>query len=235
MPRVARWELLFATALLIRFLTQWISAHGKMLNRLMFYIYHHVDDALTGYIGDNSDDLDLGVYVDADHGGDVLDVRAASGAIVVLMGSETWFPFAVLCKRQTSSSNGTTEAETVAMSHILRHEAIPLQQIWELLLGRPVRMEIFEDNEGIITVVENGYSPALRHLSKTQKCSIDLLHDICVSQNIANLQYIDTKQQVADIFTKSFAGPQWADALALLKVKRTIHYPANKTPQTNSK
>jgi hypothetical protein len=196
------------------------AAHDKMLNRLICYIFHHLDDCLVGYVGDTAENLHLGVFVDADHGGDVLDVKATSGAVVVLLGPKTFFPLAVLCKKQTSSANGTTEAEIVAMSHILRQEAIPLLQLWELLLGRKVRMELYEDNAGTILVVENGYSPALRHLSKTQKISIDLLHFVCHSEEICNVNKIDTGEQVADVFTKSFGGPQWDHALELLKVER---------------
>ena len=74
--RIARWELLFATSLLTRFLTTWTAAHDKMLGRLIAYVYHHLDDSLTGYVGDDPKDLFLGVWVDADHGGDVLSVKA---------------------------------------------------------------------------------------------------------------------------------------------------------------
>ena len=84
--------------------------------------------------------------------------------ILVLQGPRTWFPLSVICKKQTSKSNGTTEAETVALSHALRQEALPTQQLWELLLGREVEFRVFEDNAGIIKVVKNGYGPALRHL-----------------------------------------------------------------------
>ena len=48
------------------------------------------------------------------------------------------------------------------MSHALRQEAIPIKQLWDILLGRDLDMVIYEDNEGSILFVENGYSPALR-------------------------------------------------------------------------
>ena len=136
------------------------------------------------------------------------------------MDPKSWFPLSVLCKKQTSNSNGTTEAEIVAISHILRQEAIPIQQLWELLLNRKVAMEVYEDNAGSILVVENGYSPSLRHLVKTQKCSIDLLHDIMHSIKLATLVKVDTGDQVGDVFTKSFNGPAWDHALSLLNVQR---------------
>jgi len=221
--RMARWELLFPTSILTRFLTKWTAAHDKMLNRLVAYIYFHLNDCMTGYIGDNTKDLFLGVHVDADHGGDVSDVRATTGALVVLQGPNTWFPLSVICKKQTSNSNGSTESETVALSHILRQEAIPTLQLWETLLGRKVHVEIYEDNQGTIDVIRNGYSPALRHLLKTQKCSIDLIHHIVHEKNLADIVKVGTDKQVADIFTKSLNGPAWNKALEMLHVERGVN------------
>ena len=97
---------------------------------------------------------------------------------------------------------------------------MPLQQLWELLLGRPVDVRIFEDNEGTILVAKSGYSPALWHLLKTQKCSVDLVHRVIYEQQLCDLEHVSTGSQVADIFTKSLAGPQWEQALSLLRVER---------------
>ena len=136
------------------------------------------------------------------------------------MGPKTWFPLSVISKKQTSNSNGTTEAETVALSHAMRQEAIPIQQLWEMFLGRDMEMKVFEDNEGTVLVVENGYSPALRHILKTQKCSIDLLHTMFHDLNLAKLENVESEKQVADIFTKALTPQAWEHALRLLHVER---------------
>ena len=218
--RIARWDLLHSVSILTRFITKWTRAHDKMLCRLMAYISQNLSDCLTGYIGDKAEDLFLGIYVDADHGGDVNDCKATTGAIIVLRGPNTWFPLAVICKKQTSNSNGTCEAEMVAASHALRLEAIPIQQLWESYLGRPVRMVLYEDNQGTIDVINKGYSPQLRHLLKTQKCCIDLVHSIVHQLKIAEVEKIGTEKQAADIFTKALGGPAWANALQLLHMER---------------
>ena len=82
-------------------------------------------------------------------------------------------------------------------------------------------MVVYEDNEGSILVLENGYSPALRHMLKTQKVSIDLLHQIIHVMNIAPIEKIETDKQVADIFTKSLVPQKWEGALALMRVERS--------------
>ena len=79
---------------------------------------------------------------------------------------------------------------------------------------------IFEDNQGTIDVVYNGYSPSLRHLVKTQKCSIDLVHSIVHVQGLAKIQKVESGDQAADVFTKALNGPAWCKALEMLRVRR---------------
>ena len=219
--RIARWELLYPTAVLTRYLTKWTKAHDKMLKRLMDYIYHHLDDCLTGYVGDKTDDLYLGLYVDADHGGDKMDVKATTGAILVLRGPNTWFPLSVISKKQTSSTaHSTCEAEIVALSAGLRKEAIPTIQLWETLLNRKMELKIYEDNQSAITTIDNGYSAELRHVLKTQNVSIDALHTWITRDKIGEMEYIQTDKQVADIFTKQLEPCKWDAALKLLRIEK---------------
>ena len=83
-------------------------------------------------------------------------------------------------------------------------------------------MKIYEDNSGTIDVVKNGYSPALRHLLKTQKCSIDLLHQIIHVLELGDLCKIETDKQAADIFTKALSGPKWDEAFKMLNFERGV-------------
>ena len=72
-----------------------------------------------------------------------------------------------------------------------------------MLLGRDVEIKVYEDKERIILIIKNGYPPALRHLVKPQKCSIDLVHNIIHELNVAKVDKVHTGAQIADIFTKS--------------------------------
>ena len=90
--------------------------------------------------------------------------------------------------------------------------------LWERLLGRKVELRVKEDNEGTILVIEKGYSPALRHLLKTQKVSIDLLHRCFYELDLGVLEKVDTNEQAADIFTKAVPVSKWAAALEMLKI-----------------
>ena len=59
-----------------------------------------------------------------------------------------------------------------------REEAIPLQGLIELILDGRVAYEIREDNTSTIAAVRKGYSMALRHLLRQQRCSLGQLHEL---------------------------------------------------------
>ena len=174
---------------------------------------------MSGYVGDCAKDLKLRLYVDSDHGGDLFDRKATSGMLLVLEGPRTWFPLASLSKRQTSTSNGSTEAEIVALSTALRLDGLPTKALWELLLGRTMELEVMEDNDGAILAVQKGYSPTLRYLTITQGVSISLIHDIVHIHDLAALLQVDTEEQAADIFTKAVKVCSYGKAVRMLNIK----------------
>ena len=106
----------------------------------------------------------------------------------------------------------------MALSHAMRQEAIPTVQLWERLLGRKVELFVKEDNAGTICVIEAGYSPQLRHLLKTQKVSVDLVHRCFYELDLGTLEKVESAEQAADIFTKQLAVAQWDNALNMLNI-----------------
>ena len=56
--------------------------------------------------------------------------------------------------------------------------------LWDLLLGRPMALEIMEDNQATIKVVKNGYSPKLRHVSRTHKVDLGSVYEIVEQENV---------------------------------------------------
>ena len=53
------------------------------------------------------------------------------------------------------------------MANAVLGEAIPVLQLWELILQHPVDLIIHEDNQETMQVVEQGYSSKLRHITRT--------------------------------------------------------------------
>jgi len=84
------------------------------------------------------------------------------------------------------------------------------------LLGRSVQLSFHEDNETAIIAMENGYSPALRHLSRTHGVCLRWLAERFSSPGIS-LQYERSALQAADVYTKAFTVPaEWDKACRLI-------------------
>ena len=202
----------------------WTRVHDKKLLRLIQYLQYSLDYRLTASCQDDPKDLRLELYVDADFGGDAGNVKSTSGGFLVLKGPNTFFPLAWISKRQTSTSRSTTESEVVSLAHSLYQEGIPALQLWEKLLQRPVDLVIHEDNQATIIVVRKGYSPKLRHIGRTHKINLSSLKE-CPDDPCINVQYIDTNEQAADIFTKALPPQKWYKALCLLGIRTDIREP----------
>ncbi len=140
---------------------------------------------------------------------------------MVLVGPNTWFPIMWICKRQTSTSRSTTEAEMVSLATSLFGEAIPALDLWELILGRPVELWIMEDNQATIKIAYKGYSQKLRHCQRVQKINLGSVKEVLEWPNV-HLEHCSTDLQAADIFTKELAPLKWANALALLGMDTSL-------------
>ena len=71
-------------------------------------------------------------------------------------------------------------------------------------------------------VAKKGYSPKLRHISRTHKVNLG-----CISEQLAegpyiSIQYVDTAAQAADIFTKALPPQKWDNALKRLGLRKSL-------------
>ena len=196
----------------------WTKSEDKKLLRLIQYINSTTNYRLAATVGDQPDDLELHLYVDADFAGEKQDAKSTSGGFLALVGPSTFVPLAWLSKRQTSTSRSTTESEVVSLAHSLYQEGLPALQLWERLLQRSVTLRIHEDNQATILVVRKGYSPKLRHITRTHKVNLSCMSEIIHSDTV-ELDYCSTDLQIADIFTKALAPQKWGNALKLLGIR----------------
>ena len=81
---------------------------------------------------------------------------------------------------------------------------------------------VFEDNEAVIKMIMKGRSPTMRHVSRTHRVALDwLFYRINLDPKI-QINYIDTKNQLADILTKgNFIRDEWNHLLTLFNIR---HY-----------
>ena len=72
------------------------------------------------------------------------------------------------------------------------------------------RILILEDNDAVIKMCIKGRSPNMRHVARTHRVDLDWLFERIREDPGIQMQYVNTKQQLADIFTKSqFTAEQW--------------------------
>ena len=197
----------------------WSKADDKKLLRLIQYINSTPHYKLAGVINDPPEKFELYLYVDADFAGDKAHAKSTSGGLLVFKGPSTHFPLAWVSKRQTSTSRSTAGSEVVSLAHSLYSEGIPALQL--RLLDKPVHLRTLEDNQATIIVVKKGYSPKLRRITRTHKVNLSSLSEIYTEDN-ASIEYVDTNEQAADIFTKALPPQKWANALELLGMRTDL-------------
>lgn len=86
----------------------------------------------------------------------------------------------------------------------MRRESIPIQILLEEATGRKTNIIHNIDNTPAITAIEKGYSKKLRHLSRTHRCSIGLLHECANDPDLGmSVVHCPTATMKADLFTKA--------------------------------
>ena len=123
--------------------------------------------------------------------------------------------------------NSTPEAELAAAHLALRTVGLPAMDVFDLVCGRPVCLKLYEDNQAAIQVIKTGRNPTMRHLQRTHGISVRWLHDLFypkddmgnTEQSVYQLEYIESKLQRADIFTKAFRDPkEWLRVQSLIGI-----------------
>ena len=217
--RLARFDLLRPIAALASKITKWDSVCDRMLHRLVCYINSSLDYKLKGHIGDKMEDLNLTLYSDADFAGCLDTAKSTSGVFIALTGPNSFFPLNAISKKQSCVSHSTPEAEIVAADLAIRTEGLPALQLWDMVLGRPVKLLFQEDNQATIQILKTQKNPTLRHLNRTHRVNISWLCEVFRNLKEVELTYCKTDAMAADIFTKAFTNPiKWQAALDLIGI-----------------
>ena len=145
-----------------------------------------------------------------------MDSKSTTGALIVLIGPNTYIPLSWLLKKQDTVSLSSTEAEIVALVKSLKIEGIPMLDLWEKLLEVfspkqvPAVLNVLEDNQATLHVCARGRSTSLMHLARTHRVNSSFLYDISLHSPYIYLQYVKTENQSAELFTKGrFTAAQW--------------------------
>ena len=82
---------------------------------------------------------------------------------------------------------------------------------------------VFEDNEAVIKMIIKARSPTMRHVSRTHRVDLGWLFDRINLDPKIQINYIDTKKQLADILTKgNFTRNEWNHLLCLFNIAISV-------------
>ena len=125
LARIGRPDILWSVNEFARSITKWTEACDKLLCRLTFYIRHTCEYKQYCHVGNTAKQCRLGLFQDSDFAGDLEDSKSTSGGILCILGSHTFVPICWMCKKQTSVSHSSTEAEVISLDAGLRMDDIP--------------------------------------------------------------------------------------------------------------
>ena len=201
--QIARWVLLKAIQILSTRGTKCHASCDRALHQLMCYVACTTDHVLVGVVGDSIESLKLRQYADADFAGDRLGFTPTSWAFHSLEWPYTHFPLSAKAVRQTCVAHFTPEADMVSANSAIRLMGLPSLDLWEVVLGRKVALDLIEDNESIIQIVKTGRNLSMRHMSRAHGVNVMWLHDM-YHQGLLGMTYTRTEAQCADICIKPF-------------------------------
>ena len=136
---------------------------------------------------------------------------------LALEGPNSFWPLCWGSKKQTATARSTCEAEMLSLDSGVFGEGLPMQELWETVLDRPMILTCYQDNASVIQIIKAGYSPKLRHMKKVHKLNLSALYEIFECPDVLII-YIKTSMQGADPFTKALAPNQWDAALKLMSI-----------------
>ena len=88
------------------------------------------------------------------------------------------------------------------------------------------KLYIFENNEAVIKIIMKARSPFMRHVSRTQRITLDLFFDRINFDLKIQIRYVVTKNQLTDILTKgSFSEDEWNNLLRLKDIMTVCTFP----------
>ena len=132
LARIGRPDILWSMNKLARAVTKWTKACDKRLARLISYIHHTCETRQYCHVVKHSTPMQTWMFRDSDFAGDPEDSKSTSSGVLCIFGSQTFVPRSWMCKKQTSVSHSTTEAELVSLVAGLRMDGVPALDLWDL-------------------------------------------------------------------------------------------------------
>ena len=202
-----RPDIAYATHQCARFTHKPRASHALAIKRIVRYLIGTKD---KGLILEPSKEISVDCYVDADFAGlyniedsqDPISAKSRTGYILMLSKC----PLLWVSKLQTEIALSTMEAEYIALSQSMR-DLIPIRRLvnavcnalkCDIVHDPKMHSKVFEDNNGALQL---GRAPRITPRTKHYNIKYHFFREQ-VKDGKIKLYKIDTKKQLADIFTK---------------------------------
>ena len=107
----------------------------------------------------------------------------------------------------------------ISLAAALKAEVLPMMELLEHFLGRPVRLRCLEDNTQCIQAAEIGYSAFLRHLPRIERISVGIVHEAFSEKSDQHeLVYQETSSHKENMFPKRLDPNAFERALTLINL-----------------
>ncbi|KAE9332538.1 Retrovirus-related Pol polyprotein from transposon TNT 1-94 [Phytophthora rubi] len=191
----SRPDMAFAIQDTSRFLSNYGEAHWQAVKRCIRYL-----KATRNYgLEFSGNAVVLRAYTDSDYAGCEDDRRSVSGYVTMIGNcTVTWSS-----RKQRIVAQSTAEAEYVALAHCTR-EVLFLRQLLKELGYEQAATVINEDNQACIAIAEN---PAQHSRVKHIDVRYHFIREHVQHKDV-NLQYVVSKDNVADALTKGLPRDQ---------------------------
>ena len=188
----SRPAIMYATCLCARYQSQPKTSHLIVVKRILCYLKAYPD---TGLWYPRDDNFKLLAYNDSDYGSCKLNAKSTTAGCQ-FFGTRlvTW-----QCKKQTTVSQSTCEAEYIAASSCCSQVLWIQQQMRDYglqFLTTPIHV----DNSAAISITKN---PVQHSKTKHNEIRYHFIRD-CYEKKLIDLVKIHTDFQRADLFTKAF-------------------------------
>ncbi|KAJ9537137.1 hypothetical protein OSB04_029870 [Centaurea solstitialis] len=188
----SRPDIMFAVCVCARFQVQPKESHLQAVKRIFRYLK---GQPCLGLWYPNDSSFDLLAYTDSDYGGANMDRKSTSGGCQFL-GTRlvSW-----QCKKQTSVSTSTAEAEYIAAANCCSQVLWIQNQMLDYGLTF-LNTPIYIDNTSAISIVNN---PVKHSKTKHIEIRFHFIRD-CNEKKLIQVLKVHTDYQYADLFTKAF-------------------------------
>jgi hypothetical protein len=184
--------------------------HWSAVKRVYRYLQGTKDDELIyGGPGTKWSDEIL-TYCDSDWASQA-HRKSISGYVAILAGGAvSWSS-----KKQTVTALSTAEAEYVAAAHATKQVLWQRTLMEEASMDQPDKSTLYSDNQAAIAIAKN---PQYHARTKHIDISLHFVRDHAGDKGDIKIEYIPSKQNLADIFTKALARPMHQELTEMVGV-----------------